>query len=153
MLAHSSEGTQEVAQSRPDAFHGVAMHFANAIAIVVTRPFAVSWSMVDRFVFAPCGGQMVVGFPFIGVNRGRDHRFAHDEGFEFVAVRMPHYPQADLPAFAPYQPGNGRAIVFKGAVAPLFVSATPGRIQRIEVRNALLPGILIHFVGFQDPIR
>src|SRR5437867_1812855 len=140
MLAHSSEGTQEVAQARPDAFHGVAMDFADAIAIVVTRPFPLTRCMVDRLVRASRGGQMVVGFPFIGVDRGRDHRFAHYEGLQFVTISMLHHPQADLPAFTAHQPGNGRSIVFKGAVAALFVSPTPRRVQWIEMGNSLLTG-------------
>jgi len=75
--------------------------------------------------------------------------------FEFVGGRNAAHTtlQADLPAFArPTSPA--RAVDrFQRCVATLFIRPTRGGSMRIGMRNALLPGILVHFVGFQDPVR
>jgi hypothetical protein len=46
-LAHATEGAQEVSHARPDAFDRVGMDFADAITVIITRPFAVSRGMAD----------------------------------------------------------------------------------------------------------
>ena len=49
-LTHATEGAQEVSQTRPDAFDRVGMDFADTIAVIISRPFAVPWSMADRLM-------------------------------------------------------------------------------------------------------
>jgi hypothetical protein len=49
-LTHATEGAQEVSQTRPDAFDRIGMDFADIIAVIISRPFAVPWSMADRLM-------------------------------------------------------------------------------------------------------
>src|SRR6266545_1026203 len=51
-LTHAAEGAQEVSQARPDAFDRVGMDFADAITVIISRPFALSWRMADRLMEA-----------------------------------------------------------------------------------------------------
>ena len=51
-LIHAAEGAQEVSQARPDAFDRVVMDFADAIAVIISRPFALAWRMADSLMEA-----------------------------------------------------------------------------------------------------
>ena len=53
-LTHAAEGAQEVPQARPDAFDCVGMDFANTIAVIIARPFALSWGMADGLMAPTC---------------------------------------------------------------------------------------------------
>src|SRR5579862_9746158 len=129
------------------------MHFADTIAIVVTRPFALARRMTDGFARAPGCGQMVVGFPFIRVDRDRNNGFVHDERLEFLAVRMQKNPQTYLPAPSADQARNRGAVVVEGAMPALFVSPTPRRIGGIRMRTAFLARVLIPLVGLDHRVR
>src|SRR5258708_40144975 len=124
------------------------MHFPDPIPLLVTRPFALTRSVIDRLVGAPGSGQVVIRFPCVGVHPHPTHALADHEGFEFLAVRMLEDPQTDLTALATDQARNRRTVVVKGAMTALFVGPTPGRVVWVEMGNSLLTGILIHLIGF-----
>ncbi len=47
---HAAEGAQEVSYARPDACDRVGRDFADAIAGIIARPFALSWRMTDALM-------------------------------------------------------------------------------------------------------
>jgi len=53
-LTHATEGAQEVSHARPNTFDRVGMDFADAIAVIISSPFALSRSMADRLMEATC---------------------------------------------------------------------------------------------------
>ena len=53
-LTHAPEGTQEVSQACPATFDRVGMDFADAIAVIISSPFALSRSMTDSLMEATC---------------------------------------------------------------------------------------------------
>ena len=69
-LVRASKRTKEIAQSCPQAFVGVDVNLADAVAIIVSRPFALARCMADRDVGTRGRGQLPVGPPFVGVDRG-----------------------------------------------------------------------------------
>ena len=69
-FVHASKRTKEIAQSGPQAFVGVDVNLADAVAILVSRPFALARCMADRDVGTRGRGQPPVGPPFVGVDRG-----------------------------------------------------------------------------------
>src|SRR5207249_1165786 len=127
-------------------------NFADAVAILVARPFLMTGCMADCFVISPGGRQVVISPPFVRVDRYRSPRFAHDKGFEFFAVGMLHHPQTDMAALSTNHACYGRTVVVEGAVSALFVGATTRRVLRIKVRTAFLTRVLIHLVGFDHGI-
>src|SRR5262245_16647065 len=68
-LTHATEGAQEVSRASPDAFDRVGMDFTDAIAVIITRPFAVSRRMADGLMASARLCYVAIGRPFIGVDR------------------------------------------------------------------------------------
>ena len=68
---YTPKGAQKIAESGPDAFHRIAVDFAEAIAIIVSRLFRLG--VTDGRMPAPGVRDVVVGVAFIGVEqRGRE---------------------------------------------------------------------------------
>src|SRR5258708_3161976 len=65
LFMNTAKRAQEVTDEGPHAFKGVDMNFADAIAIVVTRPFFEG--MTDGAVRTV---QVVVALPFISIDLG-----------------------------------------------------------------------------------
>jgi hypothetical protein len=72
------QGTQEVSHGGPHALARVDVHFADAIPIVVTRPFLLA--VADRRVAA---NDVVVALPFVG----EYHGLSQGEGMDVVNQR------------------------------------------------------------------
>ena len=86
-FADSSEGSQEVPQSSPDAFHRIVVDFPNAVAIVIPGPFPLARLVADLRVSSTGGGQSGVGFPLLGVDGGINECRSFDERLERFLVR------------------------------------------------------------------
>ena len=67
-LAGATEGTQEVANARPDAFLRITMRFAHAIVIVI--PCVLANGMTDSTMNAAGFGESGVPSRLIGVHDG-----------------------------------------------------------------------------------
>ncbi len=68
VLRNAAVRAQPGAQQRPKAFHGVDVHLAEAVAILVAGVFAMP--MADRFVPVTPGRQARVDGIFVGVDEG-----------------------------------------------------------------------------------
>jgi len=64
-LMHATKWAQEVAEGCPSALHGINVDFADAIAILIARPFAES--MHDHDVLAV---EVRIADPLIGIDCG-----------------------------------------------------------------------------------
>src|SRR5262245_52281059 len=67
-LTHATEGAQEVSHARPDPFDRVGMDFADAIAVIIPRPFALSRGMADGLMASARLCYVAIGRPFISVD-------------------------------------------------------------------------------------
>ena len=68
-LVHAAKRTKKIADSRPQSFNGVVVHLTDSVAIVISRPFALARCMAYRDMSALRPGQMMVGAPFVGIDR------------------------------------------------------------------------------------
>src|SRR5258708_34264005 len=68
MFGTAAEEAEEVTQAGPDALHGVGVNLADAIAVVIARPFALLGAMADGLGGSVHLGQSVVGAPLIGID-------------------------------------------------------------------------------------
>lgn len=75
-LVHTTKGPQEISQSRPKPLHGIVMHLADAVAIIITGPFMDA--VVNRRVRSPSFGKTVVRRPLIRVDCGAHKRIGLD---------------------------------------------------------------------------
>ena len=67
-LVHAPERAQEIAQAGPEPFDGVVVNLADAVAILITRPLALTRRVADGDVDAIGLAQMAVGAPLVGVD-------------------------------------------------------------------------------------
>lgn len=81
-LVHASKRTKEIAQSGPPAFAGVDVNRADAVTIVISRPFALARCMADRDMNSLGRRQRPVGPPCVGVDRGSVPGGLQDTGFK-----------------------------------------------------------------------
>jgi hypothetical protein len=117
------ERTQKISDIRPHAFRGVAMHFANSIAIIVTRIF-----MNPMFNGGMRTNDVIVTVGFIGVDNGFGVSELMDMIFQGFARRVWHNAQTHLSTFAPNGSNNRGTIIRIRAAPALVVSATARRI-------------------------
>src|SRR5258705_12011088 len=61
---------------------------------------------------------------------------------------MLHDLKASLARLPTHIPDHRGAVVLHGPATPPLVGTPPRRIVRVEMRNALFSGILIHLIGF-----
>src|SRR5260221_8382041 len=81
LLMNTAKQTHEVTDRGPHAFHGVDMDFAQAIAIIIARPFFES--MTYRAVRTV---HLVVTLPFIGIDLAATLRKVFHMGTQRLAV-------------------------------------------------------------------
>jgi hypothetical protein len=117
------------------SFTTIAVHFAYAIAIVITRPFVLS--VIDRRVVLR---DPVVTAILIGV----DNRPLRWNGFGQNAVAgslvaMPDYPTTLFARLATDDMNDRRPIVVIGAMSRLFIRAATGWIVRVAMRRTFFP--------------
>lgn len=128
------------------------MHFPDPVAILVAYPFAIPWRVIDRFVLASDGRNMMVRLPCVGVDCYPTHTLAHHEGFELLTIRMPQNPHTDMPTLPTDQTRNRRAIACAGAMPSLLIGPTARGMLGIAMRTAFLARILVHLVGFAHQV-
>jgi len=85
-LVDALERSQEVADIRPHAFHGVDMNFTNAISVVITCPF--SFCMADGSVGTD---NVVVRAPLIGIDLTPDVGVLVDMFLQRLSVGAMHH--------------------------------------------------------------
>ena len=81
LLVNTTKQTPEIRHERPQAFNGIDMAGAPAIAIIITRPFFAG--MTDGVVGT---GHVVVASPFIGIDLGILVPEVFDRGRQGLAV-------------------------------------------------------------------
>ena len=150
-LVDAPEGPQEVAQPGPNPFHGVAMHFADAVPVVVPGVFPLR--VADRAVPPARGRHPVVGRRFVGVER----RVLPGLGLHFrldrVLAGVVAHRQADLPAVAAHDALDRRPVVRHRAFPLPLVGPASRRVFGVAVRIALFSGVLEGLVGLGDLVR
>src|SRR5262245_49281565 len=147
-FADATKQTHEIAASRPNAFHGVVVDFANAITVIITRPFALSWRMADGPVGAASSSQMSIGRPFISVDDRIRAGMGHEQWFECGTVTVVADAQPDLPTTMPNDTHNRRSITGPGSMTSRLICSSARRVLRLRVRTPFLASVLIEFIGF-----
>jgi hypothetical protein len=116
MFTDPAKGTQEIAQSRPQAFIGIGMGFKPAITVIIACPFV--GSVTHGFADAPEG---VVTLIFIGIHQClRLGELFHKRTQRQAFGILPH-SQADRAGLASNHPQHRRTVIGKRAPTSLFV--------------------------------
>ena len=147
-LTDATEQAKEITASGPDAFHCVGMDFANAITVIIARPLATSRCMANCLVTTASGGEVLIGYPFIGVDDRVRARMGDHEGFQCGLISVFTDPEAYMASMAPDNSDNRRTITGPRPVAARLIGPTARWVERITVFAAFLTGVLIEFVGF-----
>ncbi len=122
---HTTKRTQEITHACPETFNRIDMHFAHAIAIIITRPFALP--MRDSRMLAL---QARIAAPFIRIHiRAWTCKCLHmrTQGFP---IGMFHDPQAHLTTLATHRPDHGWTIIGVRAMPTLVIGAASWRVMR-----------------------
>lgn len=116
----TTEGADHGMQPRSGAFHGVALDFAAAIAILVEGIFASA--MIDGLVAVTFAGQEMVDRVAIGVDLGAAAHHLVDNRADGVGLDILQDEQAHLSASA-QQAKHGQAVTLPGTPAASFQAA------------------------------
>jgi hypothetical protein len=132
---YATKWSQERSEPCSRSFTTIAMHFAHAIAIVISRPLILT--VIDRRVVLL---NPVVTAILVGVDNRpfRWNRF----GQNTVAARlvaMPDYPTALFARLATDDMNYRRPIVVIGPMSRLFIRAATGWIVRVAMRRTFFP--------------
>jgi hypothetical protein len=135
LLVNTSESTQVGTKRRTRSFAGVAMHFASAIAIIISRPFVDA--VADRgmgWMTAP------VALPFVGVQpRALRWNIFGNERAARSCVRVVAHPKALLARVPRDDADDGGPIVGIGAVSPALIGASTWWVTGIAMGRAFFP--------------
>jgi hypothetical protein len=151
-FVHAPEETQIIAQAGPSAFHRVVMDFAHPIAVIVTRPFSLTWFVTNLFEYPSVLWQVVIGLPLIGVHGTAGWGVGFHKRLKRLTVAMMTHLQTNLTTFPANHTGYRGSIILPGAVSFDFVGPTPGWIVRITMFSTFFTRILIHFIGLGDGV-
>lgn len=110
------------------------MHLSDTIAIIVTSPLL--FAVADRCMRTD---DVIVAPPFIGVDHDPNLSEGVDVIFQSFLVGMMHHSQAYLSTVTAYGTDNRGTVIIVGAMPPLFVGPTAGRIIRITVIVTFFP--------------
>ena len=150
-FVHAAKGAQEIAKSCPDAFHRVAMDFAETIPIIVTRIFMVR---VTNRHMPPTGVRDVtVGRAFIGVEKRAGLGVSFDLGLDRRLLSIITDGQTNVARGAPDHAQDGRPVVVHRACPRSIVGATPRRVIGIVMFLAFFASIFEHLVRFRHGVR
>ena len=128
------EGAQEITHIGPQAFNRITMHFANAVAIVITRPFSAA---VRHGGVRP--EQMVIALVLIRKDGRPSLREAMYMGQQSFSGGIAHYAQAHLPTLPPNGAQYGRTVIGIGAASTPFVGAATRWVGGVKVLVAFFP--------------
>jgi hypothetical protein len=117
------ERAQKISDIGPHAFRGVAMHFANSIAIIIAGIFMDA--MFDGGVRA---NDVIVTVRFIRVDNGFRLSELMDMIFQGFASCVRYNSQTNLATLAPNRSDHWRTIIGICPAPTLVVSATTRRI-------------------------
>jgi hypothetical protein len=146
LLMNPTESAQIRSKRRASPFTGVAVHFASAVAIVITGPF------VDTMAHRGMGRMAaVIAPPFISVQeRALQWDILGDQVSARVPVRMVAHPKTLLPRLARDDTKDGRSIIGIGTVPPPFIGASAWRIAGVTMGRTFFPR---HFGRVHRPQR
>src|SRR3990172_676010 len=116
LLMNTSKGAQEVAESCPDTFLGIAVDFAEAITIIIAGilvPGMANGGMVSTSI-----NNVVICRAFISIEGGGGSCVVFYFGLNCGLLSVVTDREANLTCGAPYHVQNGRAIVVHGAPIP-----------------------------------
>ena len=148
VFADSAERAEEIAQAGPNAFHRVAVNFADTIPIIIASPLALTGHVAHGSMFPARLVQMVVGPPFIRVDNRIRPRLRDHKRLQGRTVTVRANLQAKDAAFASDKADNWNAIIVPHAMPAHPVRPAAGPIRRIRVFQALFACILIHLIHF-----
>jgi hypothetical protein len=152
-LTHAAERAQEVSQARPDAFDRVGVDFANAIAVIIARPFALWRCIANPLMAATALCQVAIGQPLIGIDCRIIAGMGFHERLERRTIAVGADLQADVAAAAANHTRYWWSIVLPGAMTTRFIGAPAGWVGNVSVFAAFLAGVLVEFIGFGHIIR
>jgi hypothetical protein len=148
VFANSAERAEEITQAGPNAFHRVAVNFADTISIIITSPLALTGHVAYGRMFPSRLVQMVVGPPFIRVDNRIWPRLCDEKRLQGRTVTVRANLQAKDAACASDKTDNRKAIIVPHAMPAHSVRPAAGPIRRIGVFQALFARILIHLIHF-----
>ncbi len=114
VLRDAAVRSQPGAQQRPEAFHGVDMHLAEAVAVFVASVFAAP--MADRLVPVAPGWQAGVDAVFVRVDEGARGDGGGDDRLDRGLLHVGQHAQHDLAA-ALDQAKDRRLVLLQRAAA------------------------------------
>ena len=110
------------------------MNLSDTIAIVITGP--LFFAVANRSMRAD---DMIVTLPFIGVNHNPNLSEGVNVFFQGFLVGMMHYSQPYLSTVTAYGANDRGPVIIVGAMPPLFIGPTAGRVIRITVIVTFFP--------------
>lgn len=131
----SAENAQVGSQSSASAFAGVAVDFADAVTVVVTRP--LMHSMADRAVVRVQAG--IVGGLICEQERAARRNAGVDDAPSASLVRVLDDPVANLAAIPTDDRDNGRAVIVIGAASSSLVGSATRWVACVGMRRAFFP--------------
>ena len=144
LFVYPPERSQERAQPRAGSFAAIAMHFADAVSIIVARPLAVAVHrtsvMHSRVPGLEFVGDRQIAAPLVRVEDRR--AFGHaalDHRQTRLGIRMMAHEEPDRVALTPDEREDRWPVGFISAVPSSFVGAASGRVLRVGVRRAFFP--------------
>src|SRR5258707_2257258 len=143
---------QEVPNPGPDPFQRGDMHLTDSTPVIVAGPLPLTRRVTDRGVVASQFGKVIISTPFISVNGRICYcRRCHDI-LQCLPIGIVHDLKASLARLPTHHSDHRGAVVLHRPVALPLVGTPPRRIVRVEMRNDLFSGGLIHLIGFHFPV-
>ncbi len=134
---------QKCSHSSPHPFGRIGMHFANAIAIIVTSPF------LDGMTDSGMGTlELVIAVRFIGVDLSIGLGELINMPTEGGTCRIADDAQPHLPALSPNRPDDGGTVVDIGSRPCRLFARRRGGSAGSQCSSPFFPRILKHFIGF-----
>ncbi len=145
----TSKNAQEGTQGSASAFTGVTVDFADAVSVVVTRPFMDS--MADCAVVRVQAG--IVGRFIREQERAARRNAGADDASSADLVRVLDDPVANLAAVPTDDRDNGRAVIVIRAASSSLVGSATRWVAQVGMRRAFFPRILVQLVCLEGTAR
>jgi hypothetical protein len=133
-LVNTAKRTQEITGRSPQALHRVGMNFADAVAVIISRPFSLT--MTDRGMGSD---DMVVATPLVREDLGTDSGRLVNVLAQGFLVGMMNDPQSNLAGFSANRAHNRRAIVLVRPMSTLVVGSASGWVAWIAMGVTFFP--------------
>jgi len=134
LFMHPFEGTEKIADIRPESFGGVTVDLADAIAIIIPRPFFLT--VIDGGMSAD---DMIVTLILIGIQGAPGLGETMDVSTQRRFSRIEQDPYPNLACFPTDRADNRGTVIGISAASGPFVSPPTRWIRWIEVFVTFFP--------------